>query len=184
MGFAPFGEYWRNLRRISATYLFSPKRIGAFGDDRKRIGLKMVEEMRDLMGGDGEVEIKRVLHFGSLSNVMVSVFGERFDFWRGEGLEVEELVKEGYELLGLFNWGDHLPFLGWFDLFGIRRRCRSLVERVNLFVGRIIEEHRGRRVDDGGFAVNGDFVDVLLGLEKEERLSDSDMIAILWVRFF
>ncbi|KAL6181547.1 hypothetical protein ACLB2K_048202 [Fragaria x ananassa] len=27
MGFAPYGEYWRNLRRIAATHLFSPKRI-------------------------------------------------------------------------------------------------------------------------------------------------------------
>ncbi|CAL9042935.1 unnamed protein product [Musa banksii] len=26
MDFAPFGEYWRNLRRITATYLFRPTR--------------------------------------------------------------------------------------------------------------------------------------------------------------
>ena len=49
MGFAPFGEYWRNLRRISATYLFSPKRIAHFGEFRRRIGLSMVDEIKVLM---------------------------------------------------------------------------------------------------------------------------------------
>nr|KAJ0216355.1 hypothetical protein LSAT_V11C300135860 [Lactuca sativa] len=40
MGFAPYGDYWRNLRRISATYLFSPKRVSRFGVFREKIGLK------------------------------------------------------------------------------------------------------------------------------------------------
>lgn len=178
MGFAPFGEYWRSLRRISATYLFSQKRIAAFGAHRKDVGLDMVRDIGESMGRDGEVAIKRVLHFASLNSVMGSVFGKRFDFGSEEGAELEEMVREGYELLGAFNWGDHFPLLGWLDLHGVRRRCRSLVGRVNVFVGKIIEEHRRK----GSTVVHGDnFVDVLLGLEEEERLSDSDMVAVLWV---
>ena len=53
-----------------------------------------------------------------------------------------------------------------------------------MFVGKIIQEHRARRanggVDDDEFLA--DFVDVLLDLEGEEKLSESDMIAVLWVR--
>ncbi|CAN6324906.1 unnamed protein product [Urochloa humidicola] len=102
------------------------------------------------------------------------------------------MVKEGYDLLGAFDWGDHLPLLGWLDLQGVRRRCRRLVGRVNVFVGRIIEEHRQKKKKKsggGGGGNNGepaavDFVDVLLGLEGEEKLSDSDMIAVLWEMIF
>ncbi|XP_010923556.1 cytochrome P450 78A5 [Elaeis guineensis] len=184
MGFAPFGEYWRNLRRISATHLFSPRRIAAFGEHRWAIGEQMVGDIRALMGTDGAVELKRVLHFGSLNNVMMSVFGKRFDFAKGEGLELEALVKEGYELLGMFNWSDHFPLLGWLDLQGVRKRCRRLAGRVNVLVGKIIEEHRRKRIDGGGLDGAGDFVDVLLDLEKEERLSDSDMVAVLWEMIF
>eukprot|EP00262_Sarcandra_glabra_P018538 TRINITY_DN6690_c0_g1_i1.p1 TRINITY_DN6690_c0_g1~~TRINITY_DN6690_c0_g1_i1.p1 ORF type:complete len:441 (+),score=83.02 TRINITY_DN6690_c0_g1_i1:35-1324(+) len=188
MGFAPFGEYWRNLRRISATHLFSPKRIVGFGGFRRMIGLKMVEEIGGMMREKGEVEVKRVLHYGSLNNVMMSVFGKKFDFERDEeGVELEKLVKEGYELLGIFNWSDHLPLVGWFDLQGVRRRCRRLVSKVDVFVGKIIEDHRMRRIN-GGLREDsdgeGDFVDVLLGLEKENRLTDSDMIAVLWEMIF
>lgn len=186
MGFAPFGEYWRNLRRISATYLFSPRRIQSFSESRRDIGESMVREIKLLMERDGFVCVKRLLHFGSLNNVMMSVFGMKFEFCRGEGVELEEMVREGYDLLGVFNWGDHFPFFRWLDLQGVRRRCRRLVSRVNVFVGKIIEEHRLKRCVNGGAKMekcggDGDFVDVLLDLEGDERLSDSDMVAVLWV---
>ncbi|KAA8542562.1 hypothetical protein F0562_023714 [Nyssa sinensis] len=193
MGFAPYGEYWRNLRRISATHLFSPKRISGFGNFRRHIGLEMVRKIKDLMESNGEVEIKRVLHFGSLNNVMMNVFGRSYDFngndSDGDGSELEGLVSEGYELLSIFNWSDHFPLLGWLDLQGVRKRCRELVARVNVFVGKIIEDHRMKRVGNGGLIggvdeSSGDFVDVLLDLEKENRLSDSDMIAVLWEMIF
>ncbi|KAA8541056.1 hypothetical protein F0562_025019 [Nyssa sinensis] len=190
MGFAPYGEYWRNLRRISATHLFSPKRISGFGDFRQKIGLGMVGKIKDLMVRNGEVEIKRVLHFGSLNNVMMSVFGRSFDFGENssdvDGSELEGLVSEGYELLGIFNWSDHFPLLGWLDLQGVRKRCRELVAKVNVFVEKIIEDHRMKRVKSGDVEDEspGDFVDVLLDLEKENRLSDSDMIAVLWEMIF
>ena len=184
MGFAPYGEYWRDLRQISATHLFSPKRIAGFEGIRREIGVKMVEEIKGLMEAKGEVLIKKVLHFGSLSNVMATVFGKKYDFEKtGEGFELEELVSEGYELLGIFNWSDHFPLLRWLDFQGVRKRCRKLVSKVNVFVGKIIEEHRLKRVNGGLEDCNkvGDFVDVLLDLEKHEKLNDSDMIAVLWV---
>lgn len=187
MGFAPYGEYWRNLRRISATHLFCPKRVAHFGVFRKHIGGEMVEEIRDVMVKHGEVEVKRVIHFGSLNNVMMSVFGKKYEFCSSEGVVLEELVREGYELLGVFNWSDHFPILGWFDVQGVRKRCRDLVCKVNVFVGEIIKEHRvKRRGNYGNFDEEGvgDFVDVLLDLENENKLSDSDMIAVLWVILF
>ena len=93
-------------------------------------------------------------------------------------------MAEGYDLLGTFNWTDHLPLLKWLDLQGVRRRCNRLVQKVEVIVGKIIQEHRERRAGGGGVAdeITGDFVDVLLGLEGDDKMSDSDMIAVLWVR--
>ncbi|CAH9078605.1 unnamed protein product [Cuscuta europaea] len=189
MGFAPYGDYWRNLRRISATHLFCPRRIASFGGFRSDIGLKMVDEMKAVMERDGQVGVKRVLHYGSLNNVMKTVFGRCYDFNSKEGLELEWLVSEGYTLLGIFNWTDHFPVLGWLDLQGVRRRCRALSGKVKVFVGNIIADHRTRRSQVGGRPVGHesarDFVDVLLDMaETENCLSDSDMIAVLWEMIF
>ncbi|KAF5952534.1 hypothetical protein HYC85_010478 [Camellia sinensis] len=184
MGFAPYSEYWRNLRRISSTHLFSSKRITCFGDFQQKMGIEMVNQVKGLMEKNGVVEIKRVLHFGCLNNVMMSVFGRSYDFNGCDGFELEGLVSEGYELLGIFNWSDHFPLLGLLDLQGVRKRCRELVSRVNVFVGKIIEEHRFKRAKNGGVVGGGDdddFVDVLLDLENDNKLSDSDMIVVLWL---
>ncbi|KAJ8774576.1 hypothetical protein K2173_017022 [Erythroxylum novogranatense] len=184
MGFAPYGEYWRNLRRISSTHLFSPMRIGAFEPFRREMGIKVVEEVKDSMSKVGQVEVRKLLHFGSLNNVMMTVFGRSYGFNNyQDGLELEYLVREGYELLGIFNWSDHFPFIGFLDLQGVRKRCRNLVSKVNVFVGKIINEHRTRRASEK-VGSTGDFVDVLLDMEKDQKLSDSDMIAVLWEMVF
>ncbi|KAL9243314.1 hypothetical protein vseg_017216 [Gypsophila vaccaria] len=195
MGFAPYGDYWRNLRRISATYLFSPRRLSAFAPARENTGRAMVDQIKSKTG---DVEIKKILHLGSLNNVMTSVFGKKVNLNQNkQTLEeklLEELVTEGYELLGMFNWNDHFAILRWMDVQGVRRRCKALVEKVNIYVGNILDDHKLRRLNnkyvdvDVDVDVDGstkDFVDVLLDLEDgESKLSDSDMIAVLWEMIF
>jgi cytochrome P450 family 78 subfamily A len=150
---------------------------------RASIGEAMVADVAAAMARHGEVPLKRVLHVASLNHIMATVFGKRYDMGSREGALLDEMVAEGYDLLGTFNWADHLPLLKHLDPQGVRRRCNRLVQKVESFVGKIIMEHRTRRAN-GGFVSDeciGDFVDVLLGLEGEEKLSDADMIAVLWV---
>lgn len=39
------------------------------------------------------------------------------------------------------------PILGWLDLQGVRKRCRNLAAKVNVFVEKIIDEHKMKRVE-------------------------------------
>jgi cytochrome P450 family 78 subfamily A len=184
MGFAPSGDaHWRGLRRLAANHLFGPRRVAGAAHHRASIGEAMVADVAAAMARHGEVPLKRVLHVASLNHVMATVFGKRYDMGSREGALLDEMVAEGYDLLGTFNWADHLPLLKHLDPQGVRRRCNRLVRKVESFVGKIILEHRARRANGGvvGDECMGDFVDVLLGLEGEEKLSDADMIAVLWV---
>ncbi|RLN33760.1 cytochrome P450 78A5-like [Panicum miliaceum] len=187
MGFAPSGDaHWRGLRRLAAVHLFGPRRVAGAAHHRASIGAAMASDVAAAMARNGEVPLKRVLHAASLKHIMATVFGKHYDDLASqEGAMLEEMVTEGYDLLGTFNWADHLPLLKWLDLQGVRRRCNRLVQKVEVFVGKIIQEHRERRAG-GGVAdeITGDFVDVLLGLEGDDKMSDSDMIAVLWEMIF
>lgn len=190
IGFAPHGAYWRALRRVASAHLFSPRQIAGSAAQRAAIARQMVGALLAAGGGGGAVRARRVLKRASLHNVMWSVFGRRYELRLAEeeeeAAELKSLVDEGYDLLGQLNWSDHLPWLARFDLQRTRARCAALVPRVNRFVGRIIDEHRARLGDKLSPSSDAamDFTDVLLSLQGEDKLSDADMIAVLWEMIF
>ncbi|GLU00862.1 hypothetical protein SLE2022_182000 [Rubroshorea leprosula] len=178
IGFAPYGVYWRTLRRIAANHLFHPKQIKSAEAHRQAIASQMV----DIFGGNRQsFSIREVLKRASLNNMMCSIFGRKYrlDSINNEVEKLKALVDEGYELLGKLNWSDHLPWLADFDPQKIRSRCSRLVPKVNRFVSRIIAEHRAENREK-----TQDFVDVLLSLQGADKLSDADMIAVLWEMTF
>ncbi|XP_073146454.1 cytochrome P450 78A3-like [Henckelia pumila] len=179
IGFAPHGVYWQTLRKMASTHLFSPKQIKASECQRREIASQMVSVLASRK--EGAFRVRNVLKPASLNNMMWSVFGRRYELG-GVNSETEELgflVDAGYDLLGEVNWGDHLSFLTDFDVQKIRSRCSRLVPRVNKFVGRIVADHKAETGK-----LNRGFVDVLLSLEGTDRLSEADMIAVLWEMIF
>ncbi|KAJ7530353.1 hypothetical protein O6H91_14G000200 [Diphasiastrum complanatum] len=186
IGFAPQGEYWRGLRRIAANHLFSPKRIAAHEPGRQlETTIMLASIWEDVLENGGAIQLRPYLQTASLNNIMSSVFGRRYNFDPNyEDQTAEDLhgmVREGFELLGAFNWADHLPALQDFDPQRIHQRCAKLVPRVYAFVQNIIDEHRWRSNKD---TVESDFVDVLLSLEGEVKLNDADIVAVLWEMIF
>ncbi|GMH17318.1 hypothetical protein Nepgr_019159 [Nepenthes gracilis] len=185
IGFAPYGVYWRMLRRIASTHMFCPKQIKASEGQRAATAAGMVAVFGYKGAGGNSFRPREVLKRAALNNMMWSVFGRRYGLEEEEagnssdGEELRKLVDEGYELLGTLNWSDHLSWIAEFDPQRIRFRCSQLVPKVNRFVSRIIAEHRA-----SPDRVNRDFVDVLLSLQGKDELSDSDMIAVLWEMVF
>lgn len=179
MGFAPSGDYWRLLRRISTTHLFAPRRIAAHEVGRQADCTTMLSDIRDESNiNGGAVKLRPHLQKAALNNIMGSVFGRRsLDAETEKNLR--EMVNEGFELLGAFNWADHLPWLRALDPLRIHSRCARLVPRVRAFVKDIIEEHR-----QNNNTADSDFVDVLLSLKGDDKLDDDDMIAVLWEMIF
>ncbi|KAJ9670865.1 hypothetical protein PVL29_027043 [Vitis rotundifolia] len=185
IGFAPNGAHWRLLRRIASSHLFAPKRIAAHEAGRQLDCAAMLCSIADEQTLHGAVCLRKHLQAAALNNIMGSVFGKRYDPTHdsNELNELRAMVKEGFELLGAFNWSDYLPWLSYFyDPFRINERCSKLVPRVRKLVRGIIQEHRlgeSSRLSD-----NSDFVDVLLSLDGEEKLHEDDMVAVLWEMIF
>ncbi|BAT74378.1 hypothetical protein LR48_Vigan01g104500 [Vigna angularis] len=174
IGFAPSDTYWRHLRRIAAFHMFSPRRIQDLEGVRQRVAEDMVKSAWKEMEEKGVVEVRGILQEGSLLNILESVFGSN-----DKSEELGGMVKEGYELIAKFNLEDYFP-LKFLDFHGVKRRCHKLAAKVGSVVGQIVEE----RKRDGSFVGKNDFLSTLLSLPKEERLDDSDMVAILWEMVF
>ncbi|CAL4933310.1 unnamed protein product [Urochloa decumbens] len=189
IGFAPSGEYWRLLRRVASAHLFAPRRVAAHEPGRQADADAMLRAVADEMAassGAATVVLRPHLQHAALNNIMGSVFGRRYGA-DDEAEQLKGMVREGFELLGAFNWSDHLPWLAHlYDPSDVARRCAKLVPRVQAFVRGVIDEHRRRRSQSSGAAPddNADFVDVLLSLDGDDKLADDDMVAVLWEMIF
>ncbi|KAF2545770.1 hypothetical protein F2Q70_00019142 [Brassica cretica] len=176
MGFAPSGAYWRTLRRLGSNHLFNPKQIKRSEEQRRVIATQMVNVFA--RNAETAFGVRDLLKTASLSNMMGLVFGKQYELESNNNVESEclkGLVEEGYDLLGTLNWTDHLPWLGGLDFQQVRFRCSQLVPKVNQLLSRIIHEHR---------APTRSFLDVLHSLHDSEKLSESDMVAVLWEMIF
>ncbi|PON82854.1 Cytochrome P450, E-class, group I [Trema orientale] len=191
IGFAPAGAYWRHLRRIAAVHMFSPRRIASLEELRQRVADEMLARVGVEIGERGFVGLRGILQKGSLANVQESVFGARLGLEKEAGQRLGEMVNEGYELISKFNLEDYFP-LRFLDFFGVKRKCHRLAAKVNSVVGQIVKE-RKRSIGSGECYNNfmsgddheiNDFLSALLALPKEDQLSDSDMVAILWELIF
>lgn len=184
IGFAPNGKYWRLLRRIASTHLFAPQRILAHGSGRQLECAAMLKSITKEQKLHGYVTLRKHLQAASLNNIMGIVFGKKYEMNEennNEAIELQELVREGFELLGAFNWSDHLPWLKHlYDPFRVQQRCLALVPRVENLVKAIIEEHKNKKYVENHVS-DQSFVGVLLSLDGEEKLDEDDMVAVLWV---
>ncbi|XP_052184728.1 cytochrome P450 78A5-like [Diospyros lotus] len=179
IGFAPSGDYWRSLRRIAATHMFSPRRISGLEGLRCRVADEMAAGVRKEMEERGFVKIRGILQKGSLSNVVETVFGSGLGS-RGEELGL--MVEEGYDLITKFYLADHFAGLGFLDFYGVKRRCHKLALKVGVLIAQIISEKK--KEEDNKLSGNNDFLSTLLTLPKEDRFCDSDMAAVLWEMIF
>ncbi|PQQ16280.1 cytochrome P450 78A5-like [Prunus yedoensis var. nudiflora] len=187
IGFAPSGTYWRHLRRIAAVHMFSPRRIGGLEALRQKVTNEMIVEIWDEMKENRVVGLKAILQKGSLSNIIESVFGTNyFGLEEKEGsstsnltLMLHDMVKQGYDLISRSNLEDYFP-LRFLDFYGVRRKCHKLAAEVNCVVGQIVRERKRA----GDFSTGNDFLSALLALPQEDKLTDSDMVAILWEMIF
>ncbi|KAL2467968.1 Cytochrome [Forsythia ovata] len=154
IGFAPSGDYW----------------LLAHEPWRQLECAEMVNAIATEQALQGFVLLRKHLQAASLNNIMDIVFGKRYDLteYDNEAKELHEIVREGFELLGAFNWSDHLPWLKYFfDPFRIQERCAVLVPRVKKLIKQIIMENQ----NNNSFKV-------------KRSLNEDDMVAVLWEMIF
>ncbi|RWR97023.1 Cytochrome P450 71A1 [Cinnamomum micranthum f. kanehirae] len=175
MAFAPYGEYWRQVRKICMLELLSVKRVNAFGwIMEEEVGV-MIERISQSCSTGATVDLAE-LGLSLSSGIITRVaFGKKYE-GEGEGEEGKNkfapLVKELAVLLGAFFVRDYFPSLAWVDvLTGMDARLKRNSSALDCFLDQVIDDHLVRREKnscDGG--EQKDLVDVLLQVQKDSML--------------
>lgn len=158
--FCEYGTYWRNMRKVCTLQLLSASKVESFAPLRKRelkVALKSLKKAASL----GEiVDVSEVVHNVIMEIVYKMVLGCSVD----EEFDLKGQIQQGMELSGAFNLADYVPFLGVFDLQGLKRTYKRIGKAIDQVLEKIIKEHeRSSHVQSEG-QKHKDFVDILLSL--------------------
>ncbi|RWW45025.1 hypothetical protein BHE74_00049185 [Ensete ventricosum] len=169
LAWAAHGPHWRTLRKVCVRELLSARRIDAVGPLRCREVRRMVAEVHSRAGA--AVEVREVMFVASLNLLMSMVWGGSLEGEERErvGREFRRVSDAFMELMSRPNVSDFFPTLARFDLQGVERRMRGLVEWLDRVFDPIIDSKMREMKESGGGEGSKDFLQVLLELlEKED----------------
>lgn len=172
---APYGDHWRNLRRISALEILSANRLNMFTSIRRDEVKHLLRKLSRNSSQDfAKVELKSLFSELTFNIIMRMVAGKRY-YGYGEAVKGEkearqfrEIMKEIVAIAGESNPGQFLPMLRWIDYGGLEKRMMGLSKRMDEFMQGLIDEKRGKE--------GNTMIDHLLSLQRSQPEYYTDQI--------
>ncbi|XP_021749845.1 cytochrome P450 71A9-like [Chenopodium quinoa] len=182
ISFAPYGEYWREVRKIAILELLSAKRVNSFSTIRNEEVNIVINTIIRSFSSNTTINLSELM-LSLANNVICRVaYGKKFD---GEAKSYE-ILKETQTLLGELNVADFYPWFGWLlnKVNGVDTRLEKNFKEMDEFYDEVIQEHiNGSKTTRREGEHHEDFVDVLLQLQKDPnqtvKLSDIQIKGII-----
>ncbi|XP_068644096.1 premnaspirodiene oxygenase-like [Aristolochia californica] len=165
--FAPYGDLWRQLRKICILEILSAKRVQSFDKIREEETTNLVQFISSIAGSP--INLSKKLFILSIDIIARCIFGDRCDDQDGFKMTLEENIK----FLGVFNVADLFPSSRWICVLSrTESKFQKTHRKLDKIVSNIIEAHQEKmrtRKDEGRDQVEY-LVDVLLRLQKHGDL--------------
>lgn len=192
-GFAPYGNYWREMRKITTLELLSNHRLDMVNFKQIRAS-EVQTAINDLYktwvnksDGNGSVLVDMKQFFADLTHNLAFriVVGKRYYGVAAEDendeRQCQKSIKEYFHLFGAFVLSDAIPFLGWLDVGGHKKAMKRIANELDTFVQGWLDEHKQkRRLSGGDRKEDQDFMDVMLTITEDAKISgfhiDADTI--------
>ncbi|KAF5192305.1 Cytochrome p450, partial [Thalictrum thalictroides] len=175
ISFAPYGEYWKELRKVCVFQLLNSQKVQSFRFVREEEVTLMVHRIKDSASVSISVVNLSEMFISLTKDVVCRIaFGRKYN--EGEaGKKFKDILKEFMYLVNVFNVGDLIPSLAWVNnLNGLNARVEKNFRDIDSFMNQVVEEHIEMKRSTLGGHDNGDneeedFVDVMLGIEKGDN---------------
>uniref|UniRef100_A0A2P2IPQ7 Premnaspirodiene oxygenase-like n=1 Tax=Rhizophora mucronata TaxID=61149 RepID=A0A2P2IPQ7_RHIMU len=180
--FAPYGEYWKQLRKLCVLELLSAKRVQSFRSIREEEVSNLISSIAST--GELPFNFSRKLFSLTYNIVARASFGQKCKDQEAFIKVVEELT----ECAGGFTIADVFPSIKFLQVIGgIGSRLKSACQESDRLLESVMKDHRDKKgiTERGGDDEKDDLVDVLLKLQEhgdlEFSLTDENIKAVLLV---
>ncbi|KAI3870830.1 hypothetical protein MKW92_021589 [Papaver armeniacum] len=183
IAFAPYGEYWRQVRKISALELFTKKRVQSFKVIRAEEVDALIHSVSFSSSNTTPVNVFEKLASFTHETICRVAFGQTREHFDGR---LVELLRE-VAILTSLSPSDYFPEVSWIidRVTGIHGKTEKCFHELDNFLQQIIDEHD---IPERLELEHGDIIDVLLKLRKPQmsttRLTNDHIKAIILVISF
>ncbi|KAF0897138.1 hypothetical protein E2562_033934 [Oryza meyeriana var. granulata] len=186
IGFAPYGEQWRQARKLVTTHLLSVKKVQSLRLAREEEVSMVMDKISKAASTGAVVDIGQIL--SSFTNDMIcrAVSGKAPRDNRQKKI-FQDLAHETSLLLGGFNIEEYFPVLARIGLVGkvMCAEAEGLKKRWDELLERLIDDHENENnCNLACDQYDDDFVNILLSVRQEYGLTREHVKAILEDVFF
>ncbi|KAK4485389.1 hypothetical protein RD792_008028 [Penstemon davidsonii] len=170
--FAPYGPYWKFMKKLCMSQLLGGQTLDILEpirrDEVNTFLRFMYEKAKVGLSVDVGSELIRMTN-NVISRMLMS---ERCS---GDGSEsgelVRKLIRDFAEVSGKFNLSDYIWFCKNLDLQGFGKRLKEVRDRFDEMMKRIIDEHECERRNKGKLkdGIVKDLLDILLDISEDEK---------------
>ncbi|CAI0375923.1 unnamed protein product [Linum tenue] len=157
---APYGEYWRQLKKLCVLELLSAKRVASFLPIREQEVARLIA---DICGKQGTAtNVSRMIHSLTYRTISRSAFGKLYAVESSFVPVAMDIltVGSGFRVHDVFPSFKFLPLIT-----GVRSRLQKLKRESDQIISSIIDEHI-----TAAKAGEDDLVDVMLKLQENADL--------------
>ncbi|CAL8994119.1 unnamed protein product [Prunus brigantina] len=170
VAFTPYGEYWREIRKICVLELFSVKRVQSYWSVREEEVAKLVNSISSSSSSGAPVDLTEKLFAFTASIIFRIVYGTTFQGSKFEHAKnIHELIHDTEAMLGGLSGADYFPsWIGWIidRVSGVHKEFDRISSVLDGFFQQVIDDHlrTGTEVEKD----HEDIVDVLLKIVREQ----------------
>ncbi|KAL5544079.1 hypothetical protein UlMin_007863 [Ulmus minor] len=163
VGFAQYGEQWRQSRKICVLELLSFKMVQQFQHVREEEVALLVDRIREACFNGSSVNLSEMLIATNNNIVCKCTLGKSFVEEDGRS-SFGELSRTVMVYLMAFCVGDFFPYLRWIDVLrGFNRRLKRTFRALDQLFDEVIEQHEAVIESDDG----SNMANILLRFQKD-----------------
>ncbi|KAL3503600.1 hypothetical protein ACH5RR_038049 [Cinchona calisaya] len=167
IAFAPYGEYWRQLRKLCILKLLSTSRIRSFRYIREEETSNLIKWIACNAGSP--INLTEKIYSSASTTISRAAFGKKNE----EQETFIYVLKESIKLAAGFNIADIYPSVKFLHLIsGVKPKLERLHRKADKILENIINEHRIDRATTNTCELEShkDLVDILLKYQQDENL--------------
>ena len=170
--FAPYGDYWRQMRKICVTELLSPKCVQSFRTIREEEVWNFIESISSSEAeGLNPINLSEKISSLTYGITARAVIGKKCKYEK----ELLSLIKDTFVLSGGFDLPDLFPSLKFLSfLTGTKQALLKMHRKTDKILDDIINDHKKKRSSNSTSKCeesnHNDIVDALLKLQETGEL--------------